>query len=118
MTSRQRCGVVSLLTAAALFALNAEVSAQQPDHPQVKAARADILRLVPDATDIRLTRPGCTQDPNVRCMVCVEATIKGQKRIGAVMVRQAEVEDNTFDPRQPPMTRDAEAGLRAVCGWR
>ena len=118
MTSRQRCGVVSLLAAAALFAWSARVSAQQPEHPQVKTARADILRLVPDATDIRLTRPGCTPDVNVRCMVCVEATIKGQKRIGAVMVRQGEVEDNTFDPQQAPMSRDAEAGLRAVCGWR
>jgi hypothetical protein len=50
-------------------------------------------------------------------MVCVEATIKDQKRIGAVVVRQGEVEDNTFDPQQPPMTKDAEAGLRAVCKW-
>jgi hypothetical protein len=50
-------------------------------------------------------------------MVCVEATIRGQKQIGAVVVRQIEVEDNTFDPKQPPLTKDAEAGLRAVCKW-
>jgi hypothetical protein len=116
--STWRYELIAVIAGAVLFALSTTATAQQSEHPHIRIARTDILRLVPDATDLRLTRPGCAQDANVRCMVCVEATIKGQKRIGAVVVRQADVEDNTFDPQQPPMTKDAEAGLRAACGWR
>lgn len=116
-TCGRKYGAVAALAGMALVVLTEATTAQETEHAHVKVARADILRLVPDATDIRLTRPGCPQDVNTRCMVCATAIIKGQKRIGAVVVRQNEVEDNTFDPRQPPMSGNAEAGLRAVCKW-
>ncbi|HJQ56066.1 MAG TPA: hypothetical protein VJ890_04130 [Vineibacter sp.] len=109
------CRGIAVSLGVAPLVVGFAATAQQPEHPHLTTARADVLRLVPDATDIKLTRPGCSQDANVRCMVCVVATVKGQQRIGAVVVRQADVEDNTFDPRQSPMSKDAEAGLRAAC---